>query len=52
MVPLHNFVVKPVTSCMHVHSMEGCISGKRQAFIKKCIGCYLCLPVLVFNFLF
>ena len=41
MVPLHNFVVKPVTSCMHVHSMEGCISGKRQAFIKKCIGCYL-----------
>ena len=41
MVPLHNFVVKPVTSCMHVHSMEGCISEKRQAFIKKCIGCYL-----------
>ena len=39
MVTLANFVVRPVTLCMHVHSTEGCFSGKRQAFIKKFIGC-------------
>ena len=42
MVMLQNFVVRPVTLCMHVHSTEGCISGKTQAFIKKFIhiGCW------------
>ena len=39
MVTLDNFVVRPVTLCMHVHSTEGCISGNGQAFIKKFIGC-------------
>ena len=41
MVMPHNFVVTPVTLCMHVHSTEECITGKRQAFIKKFIhvGC-------------
>ena len=39
MVMLHDFVVRPVNLCMLVHSTEGCISGKRQAFIKKFIGC-------------
>ena len=30
---------RPVTLCMDVHSTNaGCISGRRQAFIKKFIG--------------
>ena len=39
MVTYHNFVVRPVTLSMHVHSTLGSISGKRQAFFKKFIGC-------------
>ena len=31
-------IVRQGILCMHVHCTEGCISGKRQAFIKKFMG--------------
>ena len=46
MVMLHNFVVRQGTLCMHVHCTEGCISGKRQAFIKKFKLIYRCFTLL------
>ena len=39
-------IVRQGTLSMHVHCTEGCISGKRQAFIKKFKLIYRCFTLL------